>query len=100
MIMSDTYPEDLNEAAREADLRYREAERAKAAWPPADVPAPYLITLMFLTDDDAHEVVESIKQHGGIITEAAGMHTKTVHCSIADMRKWGDRPKVYRRTEV
>lgn len=78
-------------------------------WPPRDLPAPYLLTLMFLTEDEAHEVIEMIKHRSGVAIVGPGpdmtdptridlTEPKIVHCSIADFRKWGDRPKVYRST--
>lgn len=101
---------DLNQAAHDADRDYREAEhRYQAGKGKAPIGSPMLLTLMCLTEDDAHEIVESIKEHGGVLVSAAGMHTKTVHCSVADLRCWGKygagnapdgNPKYHDRPEV
>lgn len=101
---------DLYADAKAADADYREAEhRYQAGRGKAPIGAPMLLTLMCLTEDDAHEIVESIKEHGGVLVSAAGMHTKTVHCSVADLRCWGKygagnapdgNPKYHDRPEV
>lgn len=94
--------DDLNQAAREADRMYREAEETYRGSVPRGVPAPYLVTLMFFTEDEAHKVVEQIKQHGGLFvmaeesTDGEASEVTVVSASVADMRRWGDRPKVYR----
>lgn len=102
----DRHEVDLYADARKADREYREAEKAHRGGESA-VPAPMLLTLMCLTDDDAHEIVEQIKRFGGVVvagpvpedrdpTRFDLADYKVIHCSIADLRRWGEKKKVYR----
>lgn len=81
-------PWDPNEFFERADREYREAERIGDL--ARQIKHPIIMTIMFTDDNAAHEVVDSIKEHGGIIAQAAGMHTQTVPAQIIDIRRLGE----------
>lgn len=79
---------DPNEFFEKADQEYREAERVGRL--SQAIQHPIIMTIMFTDPSAAHEVVDSIKEHGGIVTQAAGMHTQTAPCNIIDIRRLGE----------
>jgi len=83
--------DDFNEMVRRADEDYRSAEMKKKTG--GDL--PYLVTLNFMSRRDAHEFIESIKEYGGVLTMAAGMHTKTVPAGVMDFREWGGETELF-----
>lgn len=82
---------DLYADAKAADADYRAAEKLKRD----GVQVPYLVTLSFASREEAHELIESVKEHGGVIASAAGMHTRTVPCVIMDYRPWGGSSETF-----
>jgi hypothetical protein len=82
---------DPQDAFAAADRDYRAAEKRKAG----GLDLPYLVTLNFRSSAEAHEFIESIKEHGGVITMAAGMHTKTVPAGVMDFREWGGESEIF-----
>lgn len=78
---------DPNEFFEKADREYREAERVGRL--SQAIQHPIIMTIMFTDPNAAHEVVDSIKEHGGIVTQAADQ-SQTAPCNIIDIRRLGE----------
>lgn len=88
---------DLYADAKAADADYRAAEQKKAA----GIDLPYLVTINFRTRKEAHEFIESVKAHGGVLVGDVDGMPDIVHASVMDFREWGGETEVFpNRPEV
>lgn len=82
---------DFNEMVRRADEEYRRAE----ALIKEGKPLSYLVTLSFLTKEEAITFIESIKTLGGVVTKiefddlSLSDELTITPASVMDFHPWG-----------